>query len=339
MTNQLKHLLSQWFEQRDQTEWVLGTVYQTHGPCYRKAGAMMLFNGQGAQYGLLSGGCLESDIQQHAKRVMQRQQSMLLRYDASDEDDLSFQLGIGCGGVVDIVLQPITAQNDYLELDRVYQALLNREVADYHQLIHPQGLVAAQLFAAVPIQQSAPNIAQTNTQHSRLVAADEYGEPAQWLINRVQPEPHLLVVGGGVDARPLINLASELGWETSLWDERVANARPEYFMAANHIVQCDCEALADYVSQQRVSAAVLMSHNIKLDAHALQVLHHSSLDYLALLGPASRRDKVLQAAGLTESDLQVPLSGPAGLDIGGELPESIALSILAECHACLMGKG
>ena len=126
MGNRFSQLLKEWYEKRDSCQWVLGTVYKTQGPCYRKAGAMMLFSSDGPQFGLLSGGCLESDIQLHAKRVMQSGQAMTLCYDSTDEDDMSFQLGIGCGGVVYVLLQPILKHNNYLGLIEIHQAQRDR---------------------------------------------------------------------------------------------------------------------------------------------------------------------------------------------------------------------
>ncbi|MFC6672815.1 XdhC family protein [Marinobacterium aestuariivivens] len=157
----------------------------------------------------------------------------------------------------------------------------------------------------------------------------------QWLKTAIIPPPHLLLIGGGLDARPLVAMAHELGWQTSLWDPRPANARREHFMQAGLILDETVEALATYSQEQPVDAAVLMTHNIPLDAAALKSLQRAPLRYLALLGPASRRARVLEEAGLSEKTLDLPLAGPAGLDIGGELPESIALSILSECHAVL----
>jgi xanthine dehydrogenase accessory factor len=84
-------------------------------------------------------------------------------------------------------------------------------------------------------------------------------------------------------------------------------------------------------------AAVVMSHNLSMDAAALNLLQSAPLEYLALLGPESRRQTVLELAGLSSSELSVPLHSPAGLALGGELPESLALSILAQCHAVLHG--
>lgn len=320
MANQLSSLLHHWHSNRDNTEWVLGTIYKTEGPCYRKAGAMMLFNGFGQQFGLLSGGCLESDIQQHARRVMQSGKAMTLCYDGNDEDDLSFQLGIGCGGTVYILLQPVTAENNYLELSALYEALLARSSGTYLQRVsESDGAVAASF--------------SRNTVGGNIVSLIEKAD-GQWLQTPISPDPHLLIVGGGVDTQPLARLASELGWTVSLCDPRPANARREFFPTVNNIVR-DFELLAEFAESQRVDAAVLMAHNVTMDAEGLKKLQAVNLKYLAMLGPPSRQEKVLHAAALTPDDLRTPIAGPAGLNLGGELPESIALSILAECHACL----
>ena len=311
MSNQLITLLGQWYEHKDATEWVLGSVYKTEGPCYRKAGAMMLFGGQGQQLGMLSGGCLESDIQKHARRVMHSGKALTLSYDGSDEDDLSFQLGIGCGGTVHIVLQPVSADNNYLELDKVYHSLKARRFGVYKQQIPANGF-------ALPCSQFV-----ADERIDKATCIDQSGEP--WLHTPIVPQPHLLVVGGGLDARPLVSMATQLGWQVSLWDPRPANARREYFLSASHILREPVESLTEHVEKHSVNAAVMMAHHVGMDAEALGAVHSAnapSLRYLALLGPTNRRQKVLKHAGLTESDFaERPLSGPAGLDIGGELPE------------------
>ena len=93
MFNQFSQQLKQWYPKRDAQKWVLGTLYKIEGPSYRSPGAMMLFNDLGEQFGLLSGGCLEADIQKKASQVMRSQRSMTICYDASDEDDMSFLNG------------------------------------------------------------------------------------------------------------------------------------------------------------------------------------------------------------------------------------------------------
>ena len=81
-----------------------------------------------------------------------------------------------------------------------------------------------------------------------------------------------------------------------------------------------------------------MTHNLQLDANAVAALQTSPIKYLALLGPIVRRGQVLELADLDKNNLLVPIAGPAGLRLGGELPEDIALSILAECQAVINGK-
>lgn len=326
MANQISQLLKHWQDARDATDWVLGTVYRTEGPCYRKPGAMMLMNGLGQQFGLLSGGCLESDIQSHARRVMQSGKALKLRYDGSDEDDLSFQLGIGCGGTVHILLQPLDKEHDQLQLDAVHGALQERSSGLYHQLIPDASGRTQSRFVALD-REAAVGVARL-----------EQREGAEWLVTPILPDPHLLIVGGGLDARPVAAIAHELGWEVTVCDPRPANARREFFLTADTLLRCQGAELTDYARRNRPNAAILMSHNLAIDADALSALHDLPLDYLALLGPGKRRSRVLEEAELIESQLPVTLAGPAGLDIGAELPEGIALSILAECHARLMGR-
>lgn len=318
MANQLSALLEQWYPQRDSCEWVLGTVYKTEGPCYRKAGAMMLFNSLGQQFGMLSGGCLESDIQTHARKVMQTGQSTSLCYDGSDEDDLAFHLGIGCGGTVYIVLHPVNAENNYQDLELLKDALSQRLTVRYCQQI------PRQLY-----ESTAPSNCRLNSDNHPDITHQTTSHDFETVI---KPDPYLLIAGGGVDARPVAMMAKQLGWTVSVWDPRPANARREFFLETEHLLKDTAEQLSDFVAAEKVDMAVVMTHNVELDAAAVRALNGSGIHFMALLGPVNRKDKVLNQAGLSETELVQPLAGPAGLNIGGELPESIALSILSQCQ-------
>jgi len=340
MSNHLSHLLTKWYPNRDDFDWVLATIYDTNGPCYRKPGAMMLFSSQGEQLGMISGGCLESDLGLNAQKVMQSGQPMLVCYDGSDEDDLSFHLGIGCGGTIYIMLQQISDQNDYLSLVQVHNALKNRISGCFYQSIVGKNTDERAYFEAQQISSIAATatLVQTPKSDSRNIDNDR-----DWLATPIVPEPHLLVVGGGIDARPLVNMAKQLGWKVSLWDPRPANARKEYFSNVDHIIKGEAKVLSSFVVEKDVNAAVLMSHNVAIDAQALQALALQApmtikLQYVALLGPNNRRQQVITQAQVEEKNLSFIFAGPSGLDIGGTLPESIALSILAECHASLYNK-
>ena len=324
MQTQLLHLLNHWHSARDTHEWVVGVVYKTEGSCYRRAGAMMLFNSLGQQFGMLSGGCLESDILRRARFSMMTGKAITLVYDGSDDGDLSFQLGIGCGGTVHILLQPINSGNHYLSLDKVREALTHRQSGVYRQLISSDSIEAH--FAQQDSKADNPS--------TELIE----NASGLWLITPINPLPHLLVVGGGMDAQPVVAMAAQLGWEVSLWDPRPANGRREYFPLAKNVLNDPVDSLTHYAINESVDAAILMSHSLSIDSSSLRALNDSRLKYLALLGPTHRKDQVLDLAELTEDQLSIPLASPAGLDLGDEYPESIAISILAECHASLNNK-
>lgn len=322
MSHQLSEMLDVWWEGRDQTEWVLGTVYRTEGSAYRKAGAMMLIDGHGRQHGLLSGGCLEADIVRNARKAMVTDKVVMLEYDGNDEDDVFFKLGVGCGGKVYIMLQPLNAEND-LGLGDLRSALKDRQTGYFRQKI---GAVEARFDRdprVLPGQQTA------------IIKPDEFGD--DWLVTPIRPEPHILIVGGGMDARPVVNIAREMGWQVSLADPRPANARAEHFPNVSAIVR-DIGSLGAYADQHRVNAVVLMAHSVSIDGDALRALDglgSSSIRHVSALGPRHRFANVLDHAGLKEHELPFPVSSPAGLDIGGQLPESIALSILSGIHRVL----
>ena len=326
MTMQLAAMLSRWAPQRDAEEWILGTVYKTEGSSYRKPGAMSLISSGGDQLGLLSGGCLEADIRLNARKVMASGIPVCIRYDGDDEDDLSYRLGIGCGGVVHVLLEPIN-DNNYQGLLEIHNSLLNRRSGYFKQHIPAAGerSLSSEYVAESPLTRKR--------EKSRL---DE-SNGKTWLTSHITPAPHLLVAGGGIDAQPVVALANQLGWETTVWDPRPANARDEFFHMADHRLRCPVEELSQWVKDNAVNAAMLMTHSVPMDAQSLSAVAGCGLDYVGLLGPTHRREEVFVEAGLNDDEYQPRVDGPAGFDIGGELPESIALSVIAKCHDAIFG--
>lgn len=321
MANRISQLLSHWTDNRDKHLWVLATIIQTDGSSYRKAGAMMLINDMGQYFGLLSGGCLESDIMRQARRCWDNRKNRIVTYDMREEEDLAWQLGIGCGGMVKILLQPVHADNDYLKLDELNGCLEKRQEAEYHQQID-EGFPQNKVFPLI----DKITIKTDGVKHK---------EPQDVFLQQLSPAPLVAVFGAGVDAKPLVAMASELGWQVLLIDPRVGYAKAEFFTKASQIIRYPIDQLysASWLSQ--IDVALILTHNIKLDAEALKLVQNSSAKFVGLLGPTHRTDRVLDIAKLTRNDLAKPLANPVGLRLGGELPESIALSMLAEAHAVL----
>jgi xanthine/CO dehydrogenase XdhC/CoxF family maturation factor len=282
---------------------------------------MMLINDMGQYFGLLSGGCLESDIMRQARRCWDNNHNRIIEYDMREEEDLAWQLGIGCGGMVRILLQPVHADNHYLKLDEINLYLEQRRTVEYHQ----------QIDEGLPFNKVMP--AEKN---STMVPASVHNNArVEVFVQQLCPAPLLAVFGAGVDAKPVVSIASELGWQVLLIDSRMGYAKAEFFTKASQIIRLSCDELQGATWLQQIDIALVLTHNIKLDAAALKLLQNSSAKYVGLLGPIHRTDRVLDVANLTRKDLAKPLANPVGLRLGGELPESIALSMLSEAHAVM----
>ncbi|MFC3116056.1 XdhC family protein [Cellvibrio fontiphilus] len=331
MSTQFYHLLASWLPLKDQANWVLGAVIDTRGSVYRKTGALMLLSDAGHQLGMLSGGCIESDLLLQARKVIALGKSRRIIYDASDDTNIAWRLGIGCGGAAEILLHPCNAANDYLQLPALFGCLQQQFACELElQLDKPRARFNACLRDFSRRQHGA----------LRRSPADNSDMPgdSQILSTLINPLPHLLVLGSGADLIPLCQLALVLGWRVTLADARLNAAKRDNFPAQIEALNL---AVADLNAEllQRVDGVVIAHHNLRLDAAAIAALQSMQLSnpYIGLLGPAKRKADVLAAAGLTEAELRYPIAGPMGLALGGDLPESIALSVLAECHARIYG--
>lgn len=357
MANHISDILSIWFPLKDEQDWVLASIIETEGSSYRKAGAIMLINDLGQYFGLLSGGCLESDIMRHARYCMQSGSDKIIEYDMRDDADLAWQLGLGCGGRVKILLQPVGQNNQYLNLPVLLDALKSGQEKYY----------AHDLSGA--------------SQNYVVSSSTELVDPTAYFLSFHQPQVALAVFGGGVDARPLVALAVNMGWEVYLIDHRSAYAREPYFPGCKAIIRQPCDEIRHVLVQepahknghnneqvneqetlrgkeqstvkqssqqagheekmndmawlQRFNAAVVMTHNVEQDAAALAVIEKSAAKYVGLLGPTHRTERVFDVLKMAVSDYQKPLWNPMGLALGGELPESIALSVISEIHQTL----
>jgi xanthine/CO dehydrogenase XdhC/CoxF family maturation factor len=156
-------------------------------------------------------------------------------------------------------------------------------------------------------------------------------------VAAVTPPPHLLLLGGGPDARPVATLAAFLGWRITAVDHRAAYLVSERFPPATTLLEVRATNITEALTLADFSAAIVMSHHLDSDLHYLRALATSSVPYVGLLGPAARREHLMDSLGAEAAKLQGRLRAPVGLDIGGRTPESIALSIVSEVHAALTG--
>ena len=270
---------------------VLATVIGTRGSTYSKVGAQMLIDADGLFHGMLSGGCLEGDLAERARTVIESGEAQAVTYDLARDDEL-WGMGVGCDGEIRVLLSPLSAENGYAPFADMAEALRGREEA--------------------PFQLSVPD-----------------HEPGEIEIT-VVPPPRVLVLGAGLDAEPVVRFAAELGWRVTVADHRPAYIDSGNFAAAESCHCVPAEELSQAVDVSRFDMAIVMSHHLASDRAYLGQLAGSGMTYIGLLGPRARRDRLLSELGDGAGDLAERLHGPAGIDIGGRGPAPIALSIIAE---------
>ncbi|MET0355588.1 MAG: XdhC family protein [Cellvibrio sp.] len=324
MANHLKDVLSNWYPMRDQYSWVIATVIAIKGSSYRKTGAMMLINEVGQYYGLISGGCLEKSLLADVKKVLIYKRSLCVCFDSGDDAETGWAKALGCGGKVTILLQPVDATNDYQALDLVYESLCIRKSVFYSINIHADAHSQFNNRLLNTAELHELNVDSTNT-----FLRNYHGQ--ELLIVGIRPPIHMAIFGGGIDAIPLVKMATVLGWQLTLIDNRVGYA-DEFFFENITIIRTANDSDEVKTLLGDIDAAIVMTHNIAMDALALNSLQSFNLAYIGLLGPAHRKQKVLKQAGLATD---IKIYGPMGFDIGGDLPESVALSVLAQCHQVL----
>lgn len=329
---------------RDDGALVLATIVATEGSTYRKPGAMMLISRGGDYEGLISGGCLEGDLLEHAAVVFESGEPKEVTYDMHADEDIVWGLGIGCDGLIRLLLQRLEGDFHRALFDGMARALSGRRrvllalATESSEGGWPKAAIATvdEAGTACGDRRLADLI------RGRLVngwPGFRYerveDEAHNLMLINLTPVPRVLLCGGGPDAVPAACQFAGLGWECVIADHRQAFARADRFPPGVEVVLGSPGNLSEHVDLSAIDAAVVMSHHLENDAAYLRRLaplaEAGSLKYLGVLGPAARRKRLADMADCTG----VLIHGPVGLDIGAELPESIALSLAAEIHAAL----
>ena len=301
----------------------LATVISTAGSTYTKAGQRLLVTDSGDYQGLVSGGCLEGDLATHAGQVITSGTARIVTYDLGASNDELFGLGIGCDGWLQILLQRLSPADAYEPLATIAASLRGDATVNCALVVGEHG--------ELPL---GTTLIGTDGSKARSGLAK-----SEVLELKLRPLPRLLVLGAGQDAVPVVALADLLGWRVTLVDHRSAYLERPAFAVADSRVAAPAADLARSVPLSTFAAAIVMSHHLTTDHSYLAVLAMSSVPYVGLLGPPARRDRLLRELGNDGVALAGRLHGPAGLDIGADSPESIALSILAEIHAIASAHG
>ncbi len=335
----------------------LVTIVKAKGSTYRRPGARMLMTKEGEMVGSISGGCLEGDVFEHAKKVMDSGQPVLVHYDTSSDDDLVWGLGLGCSGVVHLLIESFNqVQGDLSFLAECVRTERSGVLATVFRV---EGNPRAQVGSRLSLREDGSS--NTRIESSELADAvlrdarealrdgrsrvQDYrlsSGTAEVFIESIQPAISLLLFGAGHDTIPVVRFAKELGWNVTVVDSRPAFASAKRFPQADKVILSNAEDIQKNMKMDHRSVGIIMTHNYSHDADILRALLQSPIRYLGVLGPRKRTDMLLAdlaKQGVTPSEEQVArLYSPAGIDLGAESPEEIALAIVGEIQAVLAGR-
>jgi len=314
----------------------LGLLVETAGSTYRKTGALMLIAANGDSAGLLSGGCLEGDLAEYARSVIDTGKARLVTYDMRGGDDLVWGLGLGCEGAMHILLIRVSTADDWQPLAHFAHSLASHQPASAGIVVESERADSPVGTVVLPGTGARPevDVALAEAAHTGRSGWFETAAP-RWrlFVLPLSLPPKLLLLGAGPDAAPVVDFAARLNWKVTVLDHRPAYADPTHFPLAERVLQAQPDELLNTLEPAQFSAAVVMSHHLPSDLKYLRALAATSIPYIGLLGPAARRERLLCDLAADADKIRRRLHAPVGLALGGRSPESIALAIVAEIHA------
>lgn len=332
---------------------VLGTVVDVRGSAYRMPGARMLMRDDGARLGMISGGCLEKDVVRHAFAWTADGPSVVEYDTRTDELHPAGRYGTGCDGIVHLLLERVTREvpdvgvDPLGEIGRVWESRTAATMATVYD--GPPELIGKRVVrcrdglrhdaleeATVAALDRALSTAGSGR---RPVSVQTAGVTA--LVEPLRPPLDVVVIGAGDDAQPLVAMGAQMGWRVRVADKWPALVTRERFPTAHALVCAAPDRVVDELVVSSDAVVVLLTHNLGDDAALLPGLLACGADVL-LVGPRRRTARLLETLagrGQLPSAAQLDqLQTPAGLDLGGEAPEEVAVSIVAGIVARMNGR-
>ena len=331
----------------------LATVVKVEGSSFRQPGARMLVTEDGELTGAISGGCLEGDALRKALLAINQQENKLITYDTTNDDDAEFGVQLGCNGIVHILFEyiDITKENNPIQLlqqlekerkDAVVITLFsqNRKSKQPGTIFFDRvGSTYKCDYPYKTLENESKKVLNSKT--STIKEVEENGICYEALIEYIPPQVSLVVVGAGNDVKPLVEIASILGWETSVFDGRATHATTNRFPKATRVSIAKPEEIFEKIAVDSRTFFILMTHNYKYDLAMMKLLANTDCAYIGILGPKTKLNRMLsdlKNEGIVLSNNQVErIYGPVGFDIGAETSEEIALSAIAEIKAVITG--
>ncbi|MCS5489477.1 XdhC family protein [Algoriphagus limi] len=343
------------FAKEENRQVALATVVKVEGSAYRRPGARMLVDLEGQLTGAISGGCLEGDALRKAQAVIFQQKSMLVTYDTTDEDDQKFGVGLGCNGIIHVLIEPINFNDPTNPVEFIQEALKDRDLGLLLTIFSIPNSRSSQIGTVFlkkgnhefgKVDQLDPQLwlrlkheiqAFDQNQNEIRTYAD-LGDISVF-FELVKPAVRVLLFGAGNDTIPVARMADLLGFELIVIDGRKNLATSGRFPQSKEIILGPAEEVVEKIETDVHTVVLLMTHNFEYEAIVLEKLQQTMVPYIGILGPKRKTEKLIDR--LQNKGIQVfeeNIFAPIGLDIGAETSEEIALSIFAEIKAVLNKK-
>ncbi|WNH10884.1 XdhC family protein [Thalassobellus suaedae] len=296
---------------------VLASVVALDGSSYRRPGVRMLVLENGNMVGAVSGGCVEKEILLQAETVFKTNESKIMTYDG--------RYRLGCEGVLYILLERFNLDEKFI--DRFSKSLKNRNTFEITSYFIKKVGVWAGIGSHVKIDDEVFSISGRSNKKDTSLSVFKQNMP---------PCFKLVIIGAEHDAVQLCKYAALTGWEVVIVSGTSESKSIQNFPGAHEFFAVSAEQMSVTLIDHQ-TAMVLMTHNFANDLRYLVALKNTNPSYIGLLGPARRREDLLSqfieyCPDISHEFLDI-IHGPAGINIGSETPQEIAISIMAEILA------
>jgi len=316
----------------------LATVVRIRGSSSQPLGARMALTRDNRFVGAVSGGCVETDVYEAGRAVLDGGAPLMLHYKRVENPLI--EIGLNCEGMIDVLVE---------RLDRALLAALTAPGRCIRvTLCRPDQPAAPQPVHAEVSAQGAARPALPPDVVAAALDALRAGKPAAVraqsgelaLLEPVLPPPTLLIFGGDPVAVPLVRLAKVLGFRTVVTDARAAYVTRDKHPDADELRAAWPAEVIGAVGVDERTYVVSLNHEPRFEDALLRALAGRPLGYLGAIGKPQRAAERAARAEESAVDLALlpPIHTPVGLDIGGKTPEEVALSILAEIVAVRNGR-
>ncbi|MCB5168791.1 XdhC family protein [Streptomyces bambusae] len=343
--------LNRWVEQG--RDFAVATVVAVGGSAPRQPGAALAVDGEGTAIGSVSGGCVEGAVYDLCRQALEDGETVLERFGYSDDD--AFAVGLTCGGIIDILVTPVRADDPQRA---VFAAALAAAAAGEPAAVARITAGPAELTGRAVLVRSEggfegglgghPELDRTVAEEARAMldagrtgvlemGADGRlcGEPVKILVESSVPAPRMIVFGAIDFASALVRIGKYLGYHVTLCDARPVFATRARFPEADEIVVDWPHRYLESTPVDGRTVLCVLTHDAKFDVPLLELALRLPVAYVGAMGSRRThedRNERLRQVGVTELEL-ARLRSPIGLDLGARSPEETALSIAAEIVA------